>query len=109
MGYLVKMIVETIVEEAIRSYLDRKTSPKTKHVILDEIFPVERRIRSIVGGLEGSIGTKIWEKLSYKFASKSGFYILKSKEFYKPKFHQFEADLDQYRGALNTCQLALPD
>ena len=61
----IETIVETIVEEAIRSYLDRKTSPKTKHVILDEIFPVERRIRSIVGGLEGSIGTKIWEKLSY--------------------------------------------
>lgn len=81
----IETIVETIVEEAIRSYLDRKTSPKTKHVILDEIFPVERRIRSIVGGLEGSIGTKIWEKLSYIFANKSGFNIQKPKEFYKPK------------------------
>jgi len=78
-------IVESVVEDAIKSYLDKKSSPKTRHVILDDIFPIERRIRSIMGGLETSIGTKIWERLSFEFAEKSNFEIRDTKDFVKPE------------------------
>ena len=81
----IESIVEDTVKTAIVSYLDKKSAPSTKHVILDSIFPTERRIRSIMGGLETSIGTKIWEKLSYEFARKSGFEIKDTKKFLKPK------------------------
>lgn len=81
----IESIVENTVHSAIVSYLDKKSAPTTKHVILDSIFPIERRIRSIIGGLETSIGIKIWEKLSYEFARKSGFEIKDTKQFRKPK------------------------
>ena len=35
---------------------------------LDLIFPKERRIRSLIGGLETSLGTKVWEPLAKMFA-----------------------------------------
>ena len=48
---------------------------------LDLIFPKERRIRSLIGGLETSLGTKVWEPLAKMFAKNNGFEILNEKEF----------------------------
>ena len=81
----IELLVRDTVDEAIVSYLDKKSAPTTKHVILDRIFPTERRIRSIMGGLETSIGTMIWEKLSFKFAQASGFEVKNTKNFMKPR------------------------
>ena len=47
---------------------------------LDLIFPKERRIRSLIGGLETSLGTKVWEPLAKMFAKNNGFEVLDEKE-----------------------------
>ena len=47
---------------------------------LDLIFPKERRIRSLIGGLETSLGTKVWEPLAKMFAQNNGFEVLDEKE-----------------------------
>lgn len=79
------------VEDAVGTYLDRKLDNLRKgrennreHVLLDRLFPVERRIRSIIGGLETSLGTRFWEKLA-RYVAKSNDFELKSPEdFLKP-------------------------
>ena len=53
----IEPLVTNTIETVISNYLDKKTAPTTRHVVLDEIFPTERRIRSIMGGLETSMGT----------------------------------------------------
>ena len=47
--------------------------------VLDYIFPKERRIRAIIGGLETSLGTKLWEQLAKLLASENGFEVLDEK------------------------------
>lgn len=77
-------IVQKIVTEAISTYLDKKKEPTSQHVILDRVFPTERRIRSIMGGLETSLGTTVWEKLALAIASSNDFEVLNKKDFLKP-------------------------
>lgn len=48
---------------------------KTTHV-LDHIFPEERRIRSLIGGLETSMGTTVWEPLAKTLARNNGFQVI---------------------------------
>ena len=48
---------------------------------LDLIFPRERRIRSLIGGLETSLGTQVWEPVAKTLARNNGFTILDEKEF----------------------------
>ncbi|SFN94033.1 hypothetical protein [Xenorhabdus japonica] len=55
-----------------------KGEVKVGHV-LDKIFPRERRIRSLIGGLETSLGTQLWEPLALAFARENGFNILDHK------------------------------
>ena len=74
-----------VIINAITEYLDNKGEPKTSHVILDRVFPIERRIRSIIGGLETSMGIKLWEKLAKEIAKSSGFTIMDEKKFKKPE------------------------
>jgi hypothetical protein len=51
---------------SIKEYADnRKNKPNTTYQILDDIIPVHRKIRSIVGGGgEGAMGTSFWERLA---------------------------------------------
>lgn len=65
------------IEEAIINFFNNK-DVKVTHV-LDRIFPVERRIRSLVGGLETSIGTTIWEPIAKLLARNNGFSIIEDK------------------------------
>lgn len=46
---------------------------------MDDIFPKERRIRSLIGGLETSLGVTFWEPLSKTLAEINGFEIIKYK------------------------------
>ena len=64
--------------------LYRKAKEVNYHV-LQEIFPVERRIRSIIGGLETSFGTTVWEPLAKYLAEQNGFTIKNEKKFEMPK------------------------
>ena len=79
-----KLVKDTITT-AISTYLENKNSPETKHVILDSIFPVERRIRSIIGGLETSLGITVWERLATDIAAANGFSIEDPKSFEMPE------------------------
>ncbi|MCT8985286.1 TdeIII family type II restriction endonuclease [Shewanella phaeophyticola] len=45
------------------------------------IFPKERRIRSLIGGLETSLGTRVWEPLAKAFANNNGFSVKDEKIF----------------------------
>ncbi|MEO1286476.1 MAG: TdeIII family type II restriction endonuclease, partial [Chloroflexota bacterium] len=83
--------VKEFVEDAVGTYLDKKLDNLRKgkettreHVLLDRLFPVERRIRSIIGGLETSLGTKFWEKLARYVAKSSDFELREPNEFLKP-------------------------
>ena len=66
--------VDTTVE-AISSYAARRLGKEMPFQILDLIMPNERAIRSIVGGLETSLGTTLWEPLATSLAKKNGFKI----------------------------------
>ena len=49
---------------------------KSKLQNLDLIIPKERKIRSIVGGLETSLGTTLWEPLAKSLATANGFKVI---------------------------------
>ena len=67
----------TISKSIETFFLNKKV--KTTHP-LDLIFPKERRIRSLIGGLETSLGTRVWEPLAKMFAKNNGFEVLNEKE-----------------------------
>jgi len=80
-----RSLVKEVIYSAIVTYLDGKGEIETKHVILDRVFPIERRIRSIIGGLETSMGKRVWENLAIEIASRNKFTINENKAFSKPK------------------------
>jgi len=73
--------IENIIESLINNYLS-KWEPNTMQP-LEQIFPKERRIQSIMHGLFTSFGTTLWEKLAKKLAEENGFEVLNEKEFSK--------------------------
>ena len=71
--------IKTVLKKSISNFFVNK-EVKTVHP-LDYIFPNERRIRSLIGGLETSLGTTLWEPLLTLFAKHNGFKILSHKDF----------------------------
>ena len=69
-----KQEIKENLEASIRKFFKGK-KVKTTHV-LDNIFPAERRIRSLIGGLETSMGTTVWEPLAKTLARNNGFQII---------------------------------
>ncbi|KOS07205.1 hypothetical protein AM493_15035 [Flavobacterium akiainvivens] len=63
---------------SIRKYAVTKLKKKKKFQILDLIMPNERKVRSIVGGLETSLGTTLWEPLARNLAELNGFEVVKN-------------------------------
>lgn len=85
MNDVLKKEIKETVKKSIRNFFLKKlkTGVKTTHV-LDSIFPTERKIRSLIGGLETSMGTTLWEPLAKMFAKNNGFDVLE-KEIMKPQ------------------------
>jgi hypothetical protein len=79
------MDAHTLISETIKSSISKFFHEKDVKVyhVLDLIFPTERRIRSMIGGLETSLGTKLWEPLAIAFALNNGFNLLEHKNFNK--------------------------
>ena len=77
---LKEIIKETVTQSVTAFFLNKDV--ETIHV-LDDIFPKERRIRSLIGGLETSLGTRLWEPLARAFASENGFEVLDQKDLNK--------------------------
>ncbi|MEH1872392.1 TdeIII family type II restriction endonuclease [Nostoc sp.] len=66
-----------ILRFQLENFLRIKQSKITKY--LDDIFPKERRIRSLIGGLETSLGKTFWEPISKTLAEINGFKIIREK------------------------------
>jgi len=77
-----KETIKARIAESIIKYFDGKEVKTTQ--ILDVIFPVERRVRSLIGGLETSLGTTLWEPTAKEFAKSNDFIVLNEKEFVTP-------------------------
>lgn len=74
-----KEVIKKTVKASILSYSKGKLKRGQKFQILDLIIPKERKIRSVVGGLETSLGTTLWEPLAKALAKENGFEIVKDK------------------------------
>ena len=73
----IKDRIKVILKESIRNFFkDKKVK---NYQVLDDIFPVERRIRSLIGGLETSLGTTFWEPIAKTLAELNGFEIITKK------------------------------
>ncbi len=77
----ITVVISTTIKDSITRFFDGK-DVKTVH-FLDQLFPRERRIRSLMGGLETSLGTQLWEPLANAFAQYNGFEIKNEKIFNK--------------------------
>lgn len=75
----IKELISVTVSHNIHDFFEGK-EVKTTHM-LDHIFPRERKIRSLIGGLETSMGTRVWEPLAKAFAEGNGYEVLDEKVF----------------------------
>ena len=81
-----KEISDTTITQIVSSITAFAGSRKpAKFQVLDLIIPKERKVRSIVGGLETSMGMTLWEPLGRILAEKNGFEVLRGKDLLKPK------------------------
>lgn len=71
-------LIKDTVKCSIQGFAKKAVSKKSKFQILDLIIPKERKIRSIVGGLETSLGTTLWEPLAKALAESNGFEVVNS-------------------------------
>ncbi|MEB3178614.1 MAG: TdeIII family type II restriction endonuclease [Nostocaceae cyanobacterium] len=74
----IKNQIKESLKKTIRKYFHSIKS-KRNYQVLDLIFPVERRIRSLIGGLETSLGTTFWEPVAKILAQHNGFQIITDK------------------------------
>lgn len=75
----IKEIVKSTVKISILSFVKKNLGKTPKFQVLDLIIPIERKIRSTVGGMETSLGTTLWEPLAKALAKHNGFEIVKDK------------------------------
>jgi hypothetical protein len=73
-----KLIKDTVIS-SITNFTLRRINTVPNFQILDLIIPVERKIRSVVGGLETSLGTTLWEPLAKNLARTNGFEVINEK------------------------------
>lgn len=71
----VKKITKATIIDSITGFAKKSLNKKVKFQILDLIIPRERKIRSIVGGMETSLGTTLWEPLGKALAKGNGFTV----------------------------------
>lgn len=71
----VKKLVKKTVCKSITDFLANSLKKQPKFQILDLLIPRERKIRSVVGGLETSLGTTLWEPLAKNLAHQNGFTV----------------------------------
>ncbi len=75
----IQELISTTVSQSIHSFFEGK-EVKVTHM-LDHIFPRERKIRSLIGGLETSMGTRVWEPLAKSFAGTNGYTVFDETTF----------------------------
>jgi len=70
-----KSLAYEVALEAFYKYFSTRTDVTTSHILLSVLFPDESAIRSIMGGLETSLGTRLWENLARFIAEKNDFVV----------------------------------
>lgn len=75
---LANKIIKDTVRSSIVDFAKKSLRKRASFQILDLIIPKERKIRSIVGGLETSLGTTLWEPLAKALAKENGFEVIAS-------------------------------
>ncbi|NET60678.1 MAG: TdeIII family type II restriction endonuclease [Symploca sp. SIO2E6] len=78
--------LKKVLTDSIRNFFKRKIEEGiSTSNILDILFPQERRIRSLIGGLETSMGTTVWEVMARELAVNNGFEIIPDKQILMPQ------------------------
>jgi hypothetical protein len=91
--YIKRRIKENL-KISIRKFF--KNQKVKNYQVLDDIFPKERRIRSLIGGLETSLGTTFWEPLAKTLAEINGFKIIQDKILVPTEFPEaLQNELDK--------------
>jgi len=80
----IREIVKTVLKKSFFDYYSH-AQDKTKHLVLDRIFPKQRRITSYMAGLQTSLGTKFWENIARELADENSFEIIKNSNLQKPR------------------------
>ncbi|MGJ1417686.1 hypothetical protein [Sphingobacterium multivorum] len=62
-------LTRATVVGAIKKYIVNRANISANFQILDLVIPTERKIRSLVGGIETSLGTTLWEPLAKSLGS----------------------------------------
>lgn len=76
----IKHRIKENLKNSVRIFFKNRRNKKVKNYqVLDDIFPNERRIRSLIGGLETSLGTTFWEPIAKTLAEVNGFEIITEK------------------------------
>jgi Type II restriction endonuclease, TdeIII len=77
--------LKQVLTDSIKSFFLKKLEDGiSTSNILDILFPRERRIRSLIGGLETSMGTTVWEMVARELAINNGFEVLIDKQILMP-------------------------
>lgn len=76
--------IRTTIRTSISAYFQNVGKRQRSQHVLDYLFPKERYVRSLIGGLETSLGTTVWEPLARILALKNGFEICRHR-IQKPK------------------------
>jgi len=71
----IESIAEAIARESLFQFFLGKKKIATEHILLKHVFPEDYMIRSAIGGLETSLGTRLWEALATDIARRNGFTI----------------------------------
>ena len=79
MSAQIEAIIRRAITKSIGEFAKKNLKKKAKFQVLDLIIPKERKIRSIVGGLETSLGSTLWEPLAKELAKNNGFEVLQTK------------------------------
>ncbi|MEA5515636.1 TdeIII family type II restriction endonuclease [Nodularia sp. UHCC 0506] len=94
MDELIKQKLKENLKKSIRAFFKNKTVKN--YQVLDDIFPVERRVRSLIGGLETSLGTTCWEPIAKTLAELNGFRIITKKILRPEPFpHQLQKEFNK--------------
>lgn len=75
----VKAIAKRILKDSISNYMSKQKVTTSSPI--DLLFPNERRIRSVMGGLETSLGVKFWERVAREIALSNNFEVLNVQSF----------------------------
>lgn len=67
--------IRQIAIDSVLGYIKNNFDGDRKFQILDNLIPKQRRIRSIVGGLETSLGRTMWEPIAKAIATDNGFSV----------------------------------